>query len=196
MLDVGANEGQFANNARNRLPNAKIVSFEPIPEAYNVLCQRFKDDNNFQAFNIGFGHRKEKRSFLQNSFSPVSSILEFLPSQKEFYPRTKDSTTIEISLHRLDEFIQNLEVESNVLLKIDVQGFEDKVLQGASSILDRIKVIYIECSFMKFYKGQPLFDDIYEFLLEKGFSFRGVADQLNAGVIDEPTQIDAVFIKD
>ena len=56
-------------------------------------------------------------------------------------------------------------------------------------------MIYIECSFKEFYKGQPLFDDIYRLLYAEGFIFKGVVDQLNAGKNNEPTQIDAIFVR-
>src|SRR4051794_14950878 len=63
VLDVGCNEGQFARTARELLPNARILSFEPIPECLSRVKERFSGDTNFQIFDCALGARKGEASF-------------------------------------------------------------------------------------------------------------------------------------
>ncbi len=195
VIDVGANAGQFAESVRKANPNINIISFEPLPSEYQKLTSLFKNDMKFQSYQCALGENEGTVSFMQNDFSPTSSLLEFTSLQKDFYPATGENKKIEVKISRLDEIIKIPELQKNILLKIDVQGFEDNVIKGAKGILNNILMIYIECSFKEFYKGQPLFDDIYRLLYAEGFIFKGVVDQLNAGKNNEPTQIDAIFVR-
>lgn len=194
ILDVGANNGQFAKSVRKAMPAVKIVSFEPIPNECDALKTAFKGDQNYKVHQLALGSEKGETKFLVNDFSPTSSLLEQSDLQKEYYPVTGDSKEIDVVIDRLDNVINIGSADQNVLLKIDVQGFENEVIKGAEGALDQIAMIYVECSFKEFYKGQPLFNDVYNLLFSKGFVFRGIGDQLMAGAKGEPTQIDAIFI--
>ncbi|MCB9197891.1 MAG: FkbM family methyltransferase [Flavobacteriales bacterium] len=194
VIDVGANNGQFARSVRIAMPEVKIISFEPIPEECSALKNSFKDDRNYVVHQLALGKEAGQTNFLVNDFSPTSSLLEQTDLQKEYYPVTGNSKKIEVNIERLDTVLSVDELTGGVLLKVDVQGFEDQVLIGAENILSKVDLIYVECSFKEFYKGQPLFHDIYELLHEKGFVFMGIGDQLKAGKKGEPTQIDAIFV--
>jgi FkbM family methyltransferase len=194
LLDVGANVGQFAKVVRTAMPNVNIISFEPIPKDYEILKSKFASDTQFIAINKAVGNESGSVSFEVNDFSPTSSILPTTQLQKDFYPVTGAVQKIEVPIITLDDFSKENEINTNILLKIDVQGFEDKVILGTKNFLPNVAVVYVECSFKEFYEGQPLFNDTYQLMLENGFEFRGVGDQLNAGKTSEPTQVDAIFV--
>jgi FkbM family methyltransferase len=194
VIDVGANVGQFAKVVRQAMPNVQIISFEPIPKDFELLKSKFTDDSKFLAINKAVGNENGAVSIAVNDFSPTSSILPTTQLQKDFYPITGEVQKIEVPIITLDEFSKENEILGNILLKIDVQGFEDKVILGAKNFLSKVVVVYVECSFKEFYEGQPLFHEIYQLMVENGFEFRGVGDQLNAGKTSEPTQVDAVFV--
>jgi hypothetical protein len=82
-----------------------------------------------------------------------------------------------------------------ILIKIDVQGFEDKVIAGGADTIKKAKVIIIEVTFKELYTDQPLFHDIYEMLSKLGFTYHGNFDQLPSPVTGEILQADAIFIK-
>ena len=69
---------------------------------------------------------------------------------------------------------QECDIEGPTLLKIDVQGTELEVLRGGVGLLRRVDCILVECSFVPFYEGQTLADDVVVFLREHGFRLRGV----------------------
>jgi len=194
VIDVGANVGQFAKVVRAAMPTTQIYSFEPIPKDFEILKNKFIGDGKFKAINKAVGNTEGTVTFEVNDFSPTSSILPTTQLQKDFYPITGEVQKIEVPITTLDQFSSELELKGLILLKIDVQGFEDKVVLGAQSFLTKVAVVYVECSFKEFYQGQPLFNEIYQLMLSNGFEFRGVGDQLNAGANGEPTQVDAIFV--
>ena len=58
ILDIGANEGQFATKIRKLFPDAFIHSFEPLPHVYEKLKENFTADQNFAAYNFALGREK------------------------------------------------------------------------------------------------------------------------------------------
>ena len=80
-----------------------------------------------------------------------------------------------------------------VYLKIDTQGFEENVLKGAESSLNHIDTIQLEMSLIPLYRDEPLFDEMYHFLYQKGYRLIAI----EAGFTDEETgqllQFDGIF---
>jgi FkbM family methyltransferase len=194
VVDVGANAGQFAQKVREALPDVMIISFEPIPTEFKLLIENFKKDTNFKGVQKAVGNENGMISFELNEFSPTSSILPISDLQKEFYPNTGKVTKVDVPIITLDTYFATNQIVGPTVLKIDVQGFEDKVILGSCEFLKKVAIVYIECSFKEFYEGQPLFDDIYTLMKTNNFIFKGVGEQLNAGKLGEPSQIDAIFI--
>jgi hypothetical protein len=114
---------------------------------------------------------------------------------KEAFPFAAGEMTESVDVDTLDNVVGGLNLEDNILLKIDVQGYEHKVIMGSASILSRIKVIIIETSFHELYEGQPLFHDIYELLFEQGFVYAGSWWELKSPLDGLPLQQDSIFIR-
>jgi hypothetical protein len=130
-----------------------------------------------------------------NDFSPASSFL--LPSDKlkSSFPFVGKSSEIKVSMSRLDDVSKDLELGDSLLTKIDVQGYENKVLSGGETTLKKSKIIVVEISFYEFYEKQSLFNDIYQSFVGWGFSYIGNVDQLDDPISGKPLQCDAIFIK-
>ena len=114
---------------------------------------------------------------------------------KTAFPQTKDAQTVQVKIQRLDDIAKTLEMTQPLMLKIDVQGFEDRILRGGEQTVARADVILIETSLEKLYEGQPLFDEIYNYLVKCGFTYAGSFDQLHhpqSGVI---LQQDSIFVR-
>lgn len=97
---------------------------------------------------------------------------------------------------RLDDLVVAENLVDDVLLKLDVQGFEDRVLDGAERVLARSRIVLTEVSFDRLYEDQALFDDIYGRLRDAGFAFHGVLLQLFHPKDGRPLQADAIFQRD
>ncbi|MBB6327814.1 FkbM family methyltransferase [Algoriphagus iocasae] len=196
IIDIGANKGQFAARFRVLFPDAWIYSFEPIPEVYDQLCKRFELDTKFQAFNLGLGKHSGEIDFFQNEFTDSSSALPMKKLHKENFPRTSNEKKIQIKIERLDEIMKSIVSSSPMLIKIDVQGFEEMVILGGKDTLIKASVVIVEVSFYELYENQVFFKTIYEHMLSLAFSYHGNYEQLVSPVDGCVLQADAIFIKE
>ncbi len=171
IIDIGANTGQFAKDIRKEIPNAKIISFEPIKDSFAELCQNMADDTNFQAFNVAIGEKNQKTEINRSSYSPSSSLLKMSETHKTLYPHTRGQSFEEIEVKRLDDL--TLDLAGEILIKVDVQGFEDRVIVGGRQTFAKARAIILEISFVELYQGQPSFDTLHEMVKSLGFEYRG-----------------------
>lgn len=198
VLDVGANEGQFAKLARAVFPLAKIYSFEPLPDCFEKLQHALPGDTNFFPLNQAAGSSESVLEFFRSVHSPSSSFLKMEELHKEAFPESSAGQVqeaIPVKVNTLDNIAGEAKPEKNILLKIDVQGFEKEVLQGAINMIKDVKVVIIEMSLAKLYKDQPLFHDIYMMMHERGFRYKGNLSQMSHPQTDEVVQLDAIFVK-
>jgi FkbM family methyltransferase len=196
ILDIGANTGQAAATFRKIFPEAKIYSFEPLPDCYQELTDNFKDVPLFQAFNIALGDSFGKIVFNRNEYSPSSSLLTLADNHKTNFPFAYQEVPQEVEIKRLDDMVEELEICSPMLIKIDVQGFEDKVIDGGLSIISKADAIIIEMSVEILYEGQVLFDGLYTKLKGMGFNYHGNYEQLCSPEDGRVLQMDSIFVKD
>ncbi|MFA6404797.1 MAG: FkbM family methyltransferase [Candidatus Paceibacterota bacterium] len=195
VFDTGANIGQFATEIRERLPFVQIYSFEPIKECYEKLIVNFANDKNFQAFNCALGEIEGLLNMNKSSYTPSSSLLAMADSHKQLFPHTKDNRSESISIRRLDEVSNEINVEKDILIKVDTQGYEDKVIAGGIKTFLQAKVAIMEASFIRLYEGQPLFDDIYEKMKSLGFTYNGALHQKINPKTGEVIFEDAIFVR-
>jgi FkbM family methyltransferase len=195
IIDIGANTGQFALTMNNLLPNASIYSFEPIPECFNQLSDRMSGVKNFTGFNIGLGDVSGRLEFEANSFSPSSSFLKMTSLHETLYPFTADKVLMNVPIERLDDVLDVKTLQTPMLVKLDVQGYELKVIEGGSQLIRNAKMVIIEVGFAVFYEGQPLFDDIYRVFTSLGFRYAGSIEQVHHPENKSILYADVVFIK-
>lgn len=195
VFDIGAHTGEFATMIHGILPDACILSFEPLAASFQHLLQNMKDVPNFKAFKYALGDRDARQEMRRNEFAPSSSLLRMTHLHKEAFPYTVRETTETVEVKRLDDFAKDLDLQDSILVKIDVQGYEDKVILGGHNVISRAKLMIVETSFRTLYEGQPLFDDVYQMLKQKGFKYMGNFDQLKSPIDGSVLQADAIFIR-
>lgn len=193
VLDVGANSGQFASAVRCVLPDAQIYSFEPIPEVYKQLVKRMEPFGNFQAFCVALGCTTGEGTFWQCEFSKSSSLLRMSRAHQEAFPWTSHNSPTKVVLDRLDNYLDSLQLVPGVLLKLDVQGYEMGVLEGARELLRHVQYIQVETSFAPLYEGQSSFNEVYRFLADAGFDYAGSSGQTLSPLDGNILQEDALF---
>ena len=195
VIDIGAHSGEFAEMIRGILPDVHIISFEPLKDEFKELERRMQSVANFKAFNLAVGDQNGRTSIHRSDYSQSSSLLRMASLHKEAFPESGGHKEETIEIARLDSALSDYKLHPEILLKIDVQGYEDRVIAGASDTLSSCKAIIIEVSFRELYEGQALFDQIYETLKSKGFSYRGNLYQLLNPLDGSPLQADALFVR-
>ncbi len=175
VIDVGANRGQFTLYARHRFPRAKVYSIEPLREPRGKILQLFGNDSNVEILNFAAGAEPGTATMDVASSDDSSSLLPQTSLQAERFPGTGVNRTEEVEVRPLDQVFASQQLPGPVLLKIDVQGFEIEVLNGSSAFLSQVDTILVEASFVEFYAGQPLFEQVYSFLIEHDFRLTGGA---------------------
>jgi FkbM family methyltransferase len=195
IIDVGANEGQFSDKMRLLFPSATIHAFEPIPAVFNRLKKNFSEDARFIAYPLGIGEQKGELEFWENEYSPSSSFLNLGEMHRQNFENAIESRKINVQVDTLDHIFEKENLVPPLLIKIDVQGYEDKVIRGAGRILPMAAVIICELSFVELYKGQSLFNEIYGMLLNKGFDYAGNWEQITSPETNQILQADGIFIK-
>lgn len=195
VIDVGAHDGELAYQFHKVLPDARIYSFEPLHDCFLRLNATMKNVPNSRSFNLALGDTKGRVTMHRSEFSDSSSLLKMGQLHKEVFPFSAGEILETVDVNTLDNIAQELDLEDNILLKIDVQGYEHKVLIGSRNILNRIKVIIVETSFYELYEGQPLFADIYELLNKKGFVYSGSWGELKRPLDGAALQQDSIFIR-
>ncbi|HEY5960921.1 MAG TPA: FkbM family methyltransferase [Polyangiaceae bacterium] len=197
ILDVGANEGQFASSMRQVFPDAKIYSFEPLSQTFARLSERFRSDGRLQAMNFALGSRDEEGTINRCDFSASSSLLQMSRAHKDAYPHTAHHTPEKIQQRRLDSLVADHSVvlEAPVFLKMDVQGFELEVLNGANDTVSKVSSVMTEVSFVELYNGQPLADDVFKALERFGFKFKYMSAISTHPITNRPLFGDAFFVR-
>ena len=195
VLDVGAHRGEFAQRIRAMLPNAELVCFEPLEEPFTKLTERFRGQSNFRAVRYALGDKEGQCEIHHNEYAPSSSLLPMAKLHKQSFTFAVKEKTEMIEVRRLSDVVRELNLRDPLLLKLDVQGFEDKVIAGGEDVVARAKIIIIEVSFQPLYEGGPLFDDIYRLLKKHGFTYNGNFEQLFSPKDGRVLQADAIFCR-
>ena len=195
VIDVGAHGGEFARMIKRVLPGAAIFSFEPLKDVFQRLEQETKNGSNIKAFNYALGDRNETVEIHRSSYAQSSSILPMAQLHKEAFPVSADHTSQTVEVKRLDDVLKEFTLQPEIAIKIDVQGYEDKVIAGGPETIARAKAIIVEVSFRELYEGQPLFERIFQLLNAEGFRYMGNLYQLLNPKDGSPLQADALFVK-
>jgi FkbM family methyltransferase len=195
VLDVGAHEGEFAGRILEIIPNAALVCFEPLAAPYKVLASRFSKRPNFRAMPYALADTAGRFEIQHNEYSPSSSLLPLTALHKESFRFAQKQTAETIEVRRLSDTANELAIEYPLLLKLDVQGFEDKVIAGGEDVVAQTSIMIVEVSFQPLYQGGPLFDDIYRMLTKRGFSYQGNFEQLLSPHDGRVLQADAIFCR-
>lgn len=197
VLDVGANKGQFALDIRQYGYAGRIVSFEPLSQAHGQLLRSSAGDPMWDAYPrcaLGDHNGEVEINIAGNSES--SSILPMLESHRSAAPESAYQGKEIVPINTLDAVAgQYLKDARAPFLKIDTQGFEWHVLDGAHDILPHIKGILVELSLVPLYDGQHLWRDVIDRLETAGFTlwaFQPVFSDRSQG---RSLQVDGIFYR-
>lgn len=198
IIDVGANTGQFAREASKYFAKAEIFCFEPLLAPFRELQQwAASQDGRVHVFNLALAEISGEGSFrLHSDHSTSSSFLETTPLNEHYYPSMRVQETVAVTMKTLDEALSTdlARMKAPILLKLDVQGYEDRVLRGGAQVLSRASACLLEVNLDGLYKNQASFGVLVSILYAAGYRYCGNLDQIYA---DDGHVIfgDALFVK-
>lgn len=171
VIDIGANEGQFAKELRVGGYSGRIVSFEPLTTAHSRLLQASKNDSAWQVHSrCAVGDRLDEIELNISGNSVSSSILPMLAAHSSAAPESIYHGSETVPLTTVDEAASPyFDGARAPFLKIDTQGYEWYVLDGALATLPKVRGIQLELSLVPLYEGQHLWRECIERLEKEGF---------------------------
>ena len=196
VLDVGANAGQYAQTLRAIGYRGRIVSFEPLPDAYRALQVAAAADAAWQPVNVALGEREGTTVINVSANSQSSSILPMLPAHLRAAPGSGYVDTANVAVTTLsaviDEYVSPAEA---VFVKLDTQGYERQILAGAEDRFDRVSGIQVELSLVPLYEGQAMVEETIAYLRTRGFSPVGIEPDFWDEASGRLLQADGVFFR-
>jgi len=200
VIDIGANTGQFAESLFDFGYNGKIISFEPGEKAYSEILKRSKNHSKWIiAEKCALGNKDGSIDLYISENSVFSSVLEIKNAHSLQKKDSRIIRTESVNMHRLDSIIHNYldKNDRTILLKIDTQGYEKEVLEGAAELFKKIVGIKIEIPVFPIYdKTGFTFYEILELMRINNFqpyNFEVEGVDLKKGHINT---IDGLFFKD
>jgi FkbM family methyltransferase len=196
ILDVGANTGQYAQEVRQCGFQGRIVSFEPVPEAYLELCKTSNHLVNHTCFPVALGASEGTQKFWIAQDTACSSLREPEGRLSRAHEGVLANQNMSVPVRTLDSLNGDVLRPGDVAyLKIDTQGSEPDVIAGASNALESVVAIEIELSLVPLYKGQELLPSIWNLLCGAGYEpywlERGYRDPHSGRL----AQVDALFVR-
>jgi len=196
VFDVGAAKGTYGRELRDFGYAGTIVSFEPMAAAHERLLRTRGDDRLWQTHQCALGSQTETATINIASNSDSSSLLPFAEHHLTAAPQVDYIGTEVVDVRRLDDLApEHLQPGSRAFLKIDTQGFERQVLEGAETTLHSCVGLQLELSFAPLYDGGMLIDEAVAMAYAAGFQMVG----LEPGFADPDGQVlqaDGVFFRE
>jgi FkbM family methyltransferase len=154
VIDVGANVGQYGSELRRLGYRNSILSLEPLAAEFRALEQRCAKDRTWscQMFAAGEAPGEAIINVAENSVS--SSLVPMLTRHLRAAPDSRFVRTETVRVTTIDDLASAHGLElTTTFLKVDAQGFEQRVLAGAANSLKLLTGVQLELSLVPLYEG-------------------------------------------
>lgn len=172
VVDVGANRGDMAARFAQAFPQARVVAVEPNPEIFAGLRARFNGEPRVECVNVALGAATGEADFHVNRIDATSSLFPRVREARRYFAAGDTSMrTLRVPVRTFDELAERHGLSHIDLLKLDTQGAELSIFQGARRLLaaQAIDVIYSEFFVVPHYEDAPLLHEQWSFLAGFGY---------------------------
>jgi len=156
LIDCGANIGELGFWAKKK--NINYIGFEPESNEFKCLSLNAGENNRVE--NVALWNKNEKLKINSLPCSGDSSIFDVPES----------TTSFEIDGRRLDKLIDSFDTDGPRIFKVEAEGAEPEVLEGAKYILKDIDFITVDCGPERGINQEYTFIAVNNFMLENNFS--------------------------
>ena len=167
IVYIGTYRGDFTSHLIHNFPRARAILFEPTPNSFSSLLKKFADTPPVKVINCAISNYEGDDVFYLLEDGATNSLL---------HPVNESSSEIKISVTTLDNYWQE---KSNLrqldILKIDTQGNDFKVLQGAKKVIKKYSpCILVEVIFIQLYQTQDSYYEIIKCMHEYEYSLANI----------------------
>lgn len=171
VVDVGAHVGLESLRFARMFPRAAIHAFEMMPSTFQTLRSNVMAEPRIRPQCCG----------MSNEAGTVSVSLESNSQQSSLHHSVAplhSGATEQVELRRLDDVAHELAIEAIDLLKVDAEGHDFQVLQGASALFDasRVRSVLVEVDFGRSAVVHGQFMQIADWLALHGLRFVSLHD--------------------
>ncbi len=196
VFDVGANKGQYGRQLIRSGYRGRIVSFEPLPSAFAKLRLNRWGFSSWQAEPFALGAEETTATLNVSANSQSSSLQPMLPAHLVAAPEAAYVSTCEVQVHRLDNlFDRYYRPGDRCYLKLDVQGHEHLVLEGAAGCLDSIVAVQAELSIAPLYEGEQTWRAAIDSMQQLGYRLMFISPGFRDRRTGEMMQADGIFVR-
>ena len=198
VFDIGANAGQFGERLRNSGFAGRIVSIEPLAAPHAALTARAgRDDLWTVAERTAIGDQVGECTINVSANSVSSSLLPMLDRHVASAADSVYLGTEQAPITTLDAVVGRLlpDERQQFALKIDTQGFEDRVLAGARRSLHRVGALYLEMSLVPLYEKEPTFAELFSTITRAGLHCIALSPGFSDASTGEVLQVDGLFVR-
>jgi FkbM family methyltransferase len=198
VIDVGANEGQYARRLRAAGYGGPIVSVEPGSAAHAALSGAAAADPDWRvAPRMALGEAAGEATLHLSSRSDMNSLKPMAAVTGEAFPKAVAAGSETVDMARLDAVFDELvgQAARRAFVKIDTQGFEAEILRGAEGVLDRIAGFQLELSLLPLYEGEATYLAVLAQLDAFGFALHLVLSGNFSRRLGRQLQFDGVFFR-
>ena len=185
ILDVGANKGQTIRRFLDLFDNPTIHAFEPVEEAIQKIRENYSTHKNIFINNHALGDKKETKNFNISHRTENSTFHQFNSNTKWLKTRSRQynvgvneyvKKVEKVNIETIDDYVVKNKIEKIDILKMDTEGYEDKVLSGAINTLreNKIKIVLTELAFDNVRDKYLSFSDLEKYLVPNNYRLVGI----------------------
>lgn len=197
VLDIGAHKGEYGGYLRRAGWDGRIVSFEPQSAVRPVLERKAATDGNWQVLPpMAIGAADGALALNISAETDMSSALPLADSAMAFTPTSRmvgrETVPVQALAAVFDDVVS---IDDTVFVKVDTQGFESAVLDGAAPVMDRIAGWQLEMSIEKIYDGEADWRVMLDRMDALGYAAHLFIPGYFSRHIARQLQIDGVFMR-
>jgi len=190
IFDVGANEGRWIDSVNEFFKKPNIHAFEPSEKEFQILKEKYSEERNIVLNNFALGEVEDEQYFNinykggLNSFYDVNQNTNWFRRQQNNKKVFNENFTLKkekVSINTIDNYLISKNIEFIDIVKIDTQGYEPKVLEGALNALKskKIQTILAEIIISDIYKSNVSFFELEKNLINNGYKLISLDDHGN-----------------
>jgi len=196
VLDIGSNEGTYPLKLRECEYKGRIISFEPLPCSFSILRLSVAKDPLWSCENLAVGDEDGTIEMNVSGHRTSSSILPISEAHLRAMPSSLTVRKEKVGIVRLDSLLGKMFGRNeNIYLKIDVQGFERHVLEGARETLKQTRAIELELSLVPMYEGGAGMNEMLDYLTGIGFDLASLEPVFFDPKTGNLLQTDGIFVR-